>query len=92
MLGHPSAAMALETYADRFDDERDAVEHAPDPRNCLTCRHRPILAPDKGEKALKFRAFCGFRSAVSVTRGWNKTAWDHVAGFVRNANETPRAS
>ena len=66
MLGHPSAAMALETYADRFDDVRDAVGDAPDPRNCLTCRHRPILAPDKGEKALKFRAFCGFRSAEPV--------------------------
>jgi hypothetical protein len=66
MLGHRSAAMALETYADRYDDERDAVEYAPDLRDCLTGRHRQILAPAKCQKALKFRAFCGFCSAEPV--------------------------
>ena len=66
MLGHPSAAMALETYSVRFDDERDEVEHASELMNCLTGRHGQILAPHKGEKALEFTAFCGFCSAEPV--------------------------
>jgi hypothetical protein len=27
MLGHPSAAMTLDVYADRFDDDLDSVAH-----------------------------------------------------------------
>jgi integrase len=48
MLGHTSAKMTLDTYADLFDDDLDAVAVTLHSRYSDGCVQNVLTAPDEG--------------------------------------------
>ena len=66
MLGHASAAMTLDVYADLFDDDLEAVAVAMD--HAVTAQVVPIMCPQIGQIGRIYSVSAGQRSGAGGTR------------------------